>query len=345
MSDSPWDKITPKPALGEKKPSHDRFMRASDRMEGEREERLENAKGILSFGVSFLDAALGGICKHDLILIGAKSGLGKTQLAMIIAMTNSMAGKRVHYFALEAEKNEIERRLKFARLSIHMRNHVSGDHDSLNYLDWHNGRLDRFTNEHEPQVEKDLMPVLENLNTFYRTAEFSAESFFAKAEEIKDHTDLIVLDHVHYVDSDDANENRGIKNIVKMVRDVSLGLGKPVVMVAHVRKGDRNGGQLVPGIDDFMGSSDIAKIATKAIMIAPAMDMPTHDPCLWPTYIAPVKCRPDGQRTRYSGVAYYDVRGGIYAEEFSIGKFTSGGTEWKSLAETGDKVPRWAMKR
>ena len=60
------------------------------------------------FGIKYLDAALHGIKPNDLILIGASSGAGKTELCTHIAKTNAKLGKRVRYIALEAEKNEIE---------------------------------------------------------------------------------------------------------------------------------------------------------------------------------------------------------------------------------------------
>ena len=61
--------------------------------------------------------------------------------------------------------------------------------------------------------------------------------------------------------SDDPNENRAVKNIVKRIRDVSLAIGVPVIVVAHLRKKDRIPRPLAPDLDDFHGASDITKIA------------------------------------------------------------------------------------
>ena len=71
----------------------------SEGIKNEREERLKNAKENLSFGVPFLDDSLGGIYKNDLILFGAKTGIGKTQLATLVAKKNAGLNKRVHFFA------------------------------------------------------------------------------------------------------------------------------------------------------------------------------------------------------------------------------------------------------
>jgi hypothetical protein len=316
------------------------FRTFGERLKDERAGRLGMSGKTLSFGVAFLDKALGGIFPHDLVLIGAKTGLGKTALASLIAITNALRGKRVHYFALEAEEAEIERRIKFAQLAKHMQRVVSGEHRRLNFLDWYRGRLDEYTAGYEEEIETTLGKAFKTLHTFYREREFYAESFDQMATEVQDETDLLVLDHLHYVDSEDPSENRGIKQIVKRVRDVALRIGKPVVLVAHIRKTDRRNPQIVPGLDDFMGSSDIPKIATKAVMIAPAYDQPSDDPCLWPTYLYPAKCRFDGTRTRYIGLTVFDARSNLYLENFTLGRPSIGGDEFQAVK--GEEWPEWA---
>src|SRR5688572_24796361 len=89
------------------------FHRAGDTSEKEYQARLNMPKTAMRFGVDFLDDALRGILPDDLILLGAPSGAGKTQLCCNIAYANLFEGKRVHYIALEASIYEIERRLKF----------------------------------------------------------------------------------------------------------------------------------------------------------------------------------------------------------------------------------------
>lgn len=319
------------------------FKTVGERLSSERQDRLVHRDKILSFGVEFLDRALGGIFQHDLVLLGAKTGIGKTALASCIALANAKKGKRVHYFALEAEDREIERRIKFQLLSAMVRNGVGPREAArLNYLDWYVGRLDALTGRFEDAADKALGDALKNLHTYYRTAEFFAEHFEVMVREVESQTDLVILDHLHYVDSDDSNENRGYKQVVKKIRDVALSIGKPVVVVAHVRKGDRRSGRLVPDIEDFHGTSDVPKIATKAIMLAPAHDQQSGSPTLWPTYMHPVKCRFDGSRTRYVGLLNYDARVNAYDPNFRLGRLSAGGDEWEATAS--DKLPEWATE-
>jgi hypothetical protein len=345
LSDSTWDNapLDAKAGAGKVVKIVGGFKTVGDRLESERKDRLDQGARILSFGVNFLDVALGGIFQHDLVLIGAKTGIGKTALASCIALANAKNGRRVHYFALEAEDREIERRIKFQLLSEMVRRGVGPrEAAKLNYLDWYVGRLDALTGRFEAGADAALRDALKNLHTYYRTTEFYAEQFEVMVREIQEQTDLVILDHLHYVDSDDNNENRGYKQIVKKIRDVALSIGKPVVVVAHTRKGDRRSARLVPDIEDFHGTSDVPKIATKAIMLAPAHDQQSGSPTRWPTYIHPVKCRFDGTRTRYVGLVTYDARANAYDGGFQLGKLTPGGDEWQGV--DSDKLPEWAKE-
>lgn len=317
------------------------FKALGDRLKTERDERIAMGSRVLKFGVQFLDMSLGGIFPNDLIILGAKTGAGKTALSSIIARTNAAAGKRVHYFALEAEDKEIERRLKYLLLSETLFQYLTYDeYKALNYLDWYLGKLDKITARYETTIEAQLASMLGSLQTFYRSKDFTADDFERTVLGIQDQTDLVILDHLHYVDTTDADQNRGYERIVKKIRDVALNIGKPVVVVAHIRKGDRRAKQLVPDLDDFHGTSNVPKIATKAIMLAPAYDQPTEKSHLWSTYIHPAKCRFDGSRTRFVGLATFNARRTSYEKSFQLGRMISDGTEWEALPS--EQLPEWA---
>jgi archaellum biogenesis ATPase FlaH len=342
LSDSTWDSAPLAPGPEAEPEFTGGFVSFADRLDNEREDRIERGKRILSFGVKFLDKALGGIFLQDLVLIGAATGLGKTALASRAALVNAKAGKRVHYFALEAEKLELERRLKFQLLAEIVKREAAAKRVRLNFLEWYTGALDHLTGPYEASADRALKQAFKTLHTFYRDREFYAKQFVKMVKDIEAETDLIVLDHLHYVDSTDENENRGLRTVVKRVRDVALSIGKPVIMVAHVRKADRRNARLVPTVEDFMGTSDIPKIATKAVMIAPAYDQSSGSTLLWPTYIAPVKCRFDSTRTRFVGLCSYDLRAGAYEDDFILGKLNPAGSEFELVRD--ENAPDWARE-
>ena len=314
------------------------------RLAKERAERLATPKIPLSLGVNFLNAALGGILPNDLILLGAKSGIGKTQLATIIAMENARLGKRVHFFALEAEQYEIERRVKYRMLAdayySAIRNGVRAT-GHINYMDWRMGRLEEVFSPYEQEIDRLFHEFYGELFTYYNLGSFTIDDFAKTFLSIQDQTDLVVLDHLHYIDFDDSNENRAYKQMVKTIRTLAIDIGKPVVVVAHVRKSDRKSKALVPDLDDFHGSSDIPKIATKAVMIAPAVH--EGDPTLWQTYMRIAKCRADSSRTRFVGLVCFDVKKQSYTPKFVVGKLKDFDETFEEITDLS-RLPYWAVE-
>lgn len=314
------------------------FDTFAKRSEKERELRVENGKHHLTFGVPFLDECLGGIFNNDLIILGAKTGFGKSQLASLIAMESVKLGKRVHFFALEAEEYEVERRIKYQYIAERFYKLQSRPPFKLNYMDWYYGKLDKYLDAIEIEVQEQLRS-LENLHTYYRHGEFDIKEFERIALAIKSQTDLIILDHLHYFDYDDQNENKAVKDTVKRIRDIALITGKPIILISHVRKTDKRIKQLIPDIEDFHGSSDIGKIGTKAITIAPCYEEKASNHRK--TYFQAVKCRVDGSRQSMTGLLAFNTSHHKYERQYYLGKLSIDGTEFKPFSF--NEMPHWAI--
>lgn len=314
------------------------FLSFDERLVKERFKRLDLQNRGLSFGVSYLDDALGGIYPNDLVVLTAKTGLGKSQLGMLTALSNARAGKRVHFFALEAEEYEIERRVKYQMIADKFFSMQNRPDIRLNYLDWYYGNLDEALTEIEISIDR-LGKIHPSLNVFYRSREFDVKEFERLFFAIKDETDLVIVDHLHYFDIEDENENRAMKEIVKKVRDCALLSGKPIILVAHVRKTDKRLRQLMPDIEDLHGSSDIGKIATKVITIAPHGEILPGN--LRTTFMSVLKCRADGSRSRTVAAMAYNLITQRYEQEYSVGKLSFDGSEFEKF--TGKDIPFWAV--
>lgn len=324
------------------------FMPIEERIKLEREGRKLYQSNILKFGVTYLDDCLGGIFPNDLIIITAKTGLGKTELATIIAQENAMTGRKVHYFPLEAEPQEIERRMKFKLLSdfFYGQENWRGELLKPNYMDWLMGKQANILDQFEAGVDDQMMSLMRNFYTRYRTTKFGIEDFKRDVQLVAQDTDLIIIDHLHYFDLEDDNENRELKTIVKSVRDIALLIGKPVILLAHVRKSTGKIKTLIPDAEDIMGTSDIPKIATKSISLAPAMDQEPTSPeerkFVFPTYFKITKCRPESARTRWVGLTFYNTRINRYEDRYLLGKLNIEGDEFQNLTDWD--YPHWARK-
>lgn len=316
------------------------FRSAATTNRDERESRRAYGKSRLKFGIDFLDDALRGILEDDLLLIGAGSGVGKTQFCCNLAMINMLEGKKIHYIALEAGEFEIERRLKYPL--VMERFFADPDRpkiDKVSYADWVLGDAIDELAEYEESADKFFDSAFRDLFLFYKQDSFGLAHLREAILSCSTDTSLVIVDHVHYFDFDDDNENRAMKDLAKAVRQLALGERKPIVLIAHLRKRDRGNDDLVPGLEEFHGSSDLYKIATKVITMSSGR--PIGDG-LYETFFRIPKNRLDGGVTRYAAREFFNQRTGGYEK----GKYSLCWAEQKRSTNFGEiareQYPKWA---
>lgn len=232
----------------------------------------DNSQNILPFGISFLDDAWGGILPTDLVVLSAKSGVGKTQMAMGIAKHQLYKGKSVAFFALEAFKKEIGMRMIYS-LAVDKYIKTKTEIDPYaSWADWVRGEY-RIVNAMKKHTEQACAELKEKFGgkflTHYLQKKFTIDDFEKRFPVIAKQCDLVILDHLHYIsrskDSPSGNEFLGdvmgrLKNLVEEFR-------VPILLVAHVRKEDTGDRKPVPEAEDIHGSSDIFKIGTKVALL------------------------------------------------------------------------------
>lgn len=300
-------------------------------------------KDTLSFGVNYLDRALVGICKNDLIVITAPTGSGKTELVSKIAEANIMAKKRVLFFALEAEEDEILSRTTYrVATNIFWNEYTSLPNKFPRYSDWYHGTSDPGFRKYAELAKEKMAPYIERVNYIYRETEFTIKNFMQTVGIHKDSTDLIIVDHLNYFDSDDTNEVRAVSEAMKGLRDTALIYGIPIILVCHMRKKDNRSKKLVPDLDDIHGTSNIAKIATKVILVSKETDIEKRpNKFLSPTYFRIGKHRVDGDVTRYVGLVNFNIQKNDYEETFTLGALNYEETELKIIADKD--YPAWCF--
>jgi len=317
------------------------FETLTEQLSGEQEDRLKNASNVLSFGIPYLDDAMVGIFKNDLVVLAGGSGGGKSEVATHISLVNALMGKKVYHLALEAERKEIARRMLFKRLAHYFYENSRNITERPSYLRWYAGLQEDLLGPYHADAVRDLQDF-SNLKIFYRGANFGMKELEQIFSSVKFDADLITLDHLHYVDFDSENENSAYKAIVKQIRDLALAHGIPVLLVAHVRKSDRRNASPVPGQEDIHGSSDIFKIATKVVTLAPAKDQavtPETKTYRFPTYFKIAKCRQDGSLSWFTALTTFDMSKSDYDPDYLVGDFNSENEFQKLLNK-----PFWAKR-
>jgi replicative DNA helicase len=317
-----------------------RFDDSTTRLAGDVEFRKLYGAQVLKYGVPFLDEATGGIPRRSLIVIGARTGAGKTQLVTRIAMKNAQDGKRVSILALEAEEGEIERRMKFSFTST-LAQHAGINIENWTFQDWMLYKLPEAT-PFEAAAEERCAVALKGVRTLYRNyGDFGIAELEKQIIKAAKFSDLIILDHLHYVDTDGDDDNSDYKRIVRLLRNLTLNFGVPIIVVAHLRK--KQGGKsapVIPELDDFHGTSEITKHATEVIVLSRVREIEYGGakPQGLPTYMRLVKHRLDGARSWPAAITFYQPAFGYYAPEYGIGQMYDNDQKWKPFASR----PIWA---
>lgn len=291
----------------------EKFIASAKRLAKEREIRKSVANELLPTGIPYIDKVIGGILPTDLILIGAKTGAGKSELAVTIAKNIAKLGKRCHLFALEYEEGEVERRIKYQHISRLYKKDSGKRH--INYQDWYFGKYD-FLEKYEDDADKELSQY-NNLNTFYRDTKFDLLKFQRMFRSLNGQTECVIVDLLQFFDFDGENENKAITDIVKAIKDMSQLQRTSVILISHLRKINKGEKSIVPAIEDFHGTSNIAKIATRIILMAPGgLEPDTGKPI---TYVHVAKNRYAGERTRVLARMTFDPILNAYDEKFQLG--------------------------
>jgi len=306
----------------------------------EQTERYLLSTKTVHFGVSYLDDALGGILPNELMLIGARTGRGKTELATFIACQAAKEMKRVAFFALEADQWEIQRRLKYRKIVQAMKQHFP-TLPVPRFREWLMAGYDPDMHGVEKILEKELRLDTSELKVVYKNERYTAEHFVKEFEGMQNEYDLFIIDHLHYFDTDEKNESEGLKKAIHSIRNAAIYHGKPVILLAHLRKANLSSAKTLPDIDDFHGHSDIVKVSTTVLLLAPVPPEKIEGNLgSYPTYFHIAKCRTAGEVTPYAAIMGFDFANNKYSDDYFLQK-TFLMKDPEPIESSGD-IPKWA---
>lgn len=294
--------------------------------------RAINSARLPKYCVPYLSDSLAVIAPSELVVIGADTGIGKTHLANHIALKNASAGLKVHLFSLEGDKDEIMLRWLWQIICREYYKNPNGiDMEYMRYSV--NGIMG--LEEYEDIAYEEMARYEKNLFIYDRAKALDLETFIEEADKI-DHSDLIIIDHLHYFDiTESESETRGLYKIMKEIKKLTEERKFPVILISHLRKKDKDRG--IPGNEEFMGSSNIAKIATTCITMS--ADSKYHDleNGRFATIMSVTKSRA-GACTSLGARLYFKAKYRMYEKGYTLGSIVRG--DFVELPT--DKYPQWA---
>jgi len=315
---------------------------------------------LCTYGIKPLDHALLAMAKNELVVIAAGSGYGKTEMALAISRHNAIRGRKVAHFNLEGGSREAIMRLMWRDMCDIYYREYSEEGVEMDFRKWFlnypmSPLIKKLENQAYVEMSDKLggnMWLYENpggldCDTFCK-AMVNLEGLSADLSLDRDMRllmtglkgiDLIVIDHLHYFNIDkDDNEIAEITEILKRARIITEELQIPIILVAHLRKLMRGHG--VPDKEDIYGTSNIHKIASTCIIIAPDHEKDRGWEGIYPTYMRIAKSR---QGIRPNDLIYVDfnIKTRSYSEKYEIYKGFPDGSVTPEPVPEGEK-PRWA---
>ncbi len=200
-------------------------------------------------GIEELDKTLTGLNKSDLIVLGARPGMGKTSFALNIARNVAVnGGKTVCFFSLEMTRDQLAQRLlsnEAAIESSHLR-----DSSLMTEAEW-----TRLAQASE-QLSKSNLYLDE-------TSSITVPEMKAKLRRMKN-VDLVIIDYLGLMRSATSKENRvqEVSDITRNLKIMAKELMVPVIVCAQLSRGTEvKGKSHKPALSDLRESGSIEQDA------------------------------------------------------------------------------------
>ena len=200
-------------------------------------------------GFSGLDRVIVEMGKGDLIIVGARPGMGKTSFAMNIATNVAKnTGKSVCIFSLEMPGEQLCSRILSSEALIDSHTIRTGQ---LSADDWSN--------------LASVVTSLSGCNIYIDdTSEITATEMKSKLRRIQN-LGLVVIDYIGLMKSTSNSDNRAtqVGEISRNLKIMAKDLGVPIICCAQLNRGteQRAGASKRPGLSDLRESGSIEQDA------------------------------------------------------------------------------------
>ncbi|MBQ4577656.1 MAG: replicative DNA helicase [Clostridia bacterium] len=208
----------------------------------------------LPTGFAMLDQYIGGLNKSDLILLGARPGMGKTAIALNMAMSAAKkSDKTVVIFQLEMSRTQLATRLLSAE----------------GFIDSKKLRLGNLTDE-DWQSMANATESLNRLNILIdENSGITVPEMKAKCRRLGDQLGLIVIDYLQLMHTPKRTDNRvqEVAEISRSLKIMAKELNVPVLCCCQLSRGPEGRQDKRPMLSDLRESGSIEQDADIVLFI------------------------------------------------------------------------------
>jgi len=205
-------------------------------------------------GYRSLDSLFGGWQRSDIIIIAARTSMGKTSLALRSALTAAKEGFRVAVLSLEMPRRQVCLRWIAMAASIDLHALMTG---SLSRQEW----------SHFAAMEKELgsLPLWTDDSSV-----LTVEHIAAKARQLqaKNGLDLLVVDYLQLFDlHDPETRQQGVADASRKLKLLAKELDIPVLVLSQLSRACDNRPDRRPILSDLRDSGSIEQDADVVLFL------------------------------------------------------------------------------
>ena len=207
----------------------------------------------LSTGLSAVDAKINGLNKSDLLLLAARPGMGKTSMALNVALSAAKeSGKTVAIFSLEMSREQMVNRLLSSEARVSSKKLRVGN---LTPEEW--GRI--------AMASSSLCSAPIYLDD---TASITVPEMKARLRRMKD-LGFVVVDYLQLMQSAKKTDNRvqEVSDITRSLKIMAKELDVPVMICAQLSRGTEKQGNHRPALADLRESGSIEQDADQVLFL------------------------------------------------------------------------------
>ena len=212
----------------------------------------------LTTGFSVIDDKISGLNKSDLLILAARPGMGKTSLALNIALNSAKAsGKTVAVFSLEMSKEQLAMRLIASEALVDNKRLIRGD---LRESDWAKvAEAAAVLSQSDIRIDDNPLLTVSDMN--------------AKCRRI-DNLGLIVIDYLQLMTSaggssgySGENRQQAVSDISRMLKIMAKELQVPVLCLSQLSRANEKRDNKRPVLSDLRESGAIEQDADVVMFI------------------------------------------------------------------------------
>lgn len=231
---------------------------ASRLLEQSLDQRAQGKKQGVTTGNAELDAALcSGLVGGRVVALAARTGVGKTSLALGIASAAATAGARICFISFEMAVDELLIRLCAHDYSVPPRELFRGTAQTT----------------HAPQLAQFHAFLAASKSNWISESAMSIEQLAGKVATLHAQSpiDLLVVDYVQQVDA--AKNHRGnrveeIEEVMRSLKALAGRLSLCVLAVAQLNRANESDGTMAaPNISNIHGSSSVERYADQVLLL------------------------------------------------------------------------------